>query len=112
MIAERLKIDINKEYTNRMLEIDVDGVFKPLNLIAKKKYMAKKLTNFDKVRKDGVEPQYTVEYKGIEVAKRDGCERSRSAIRDIFDIVLNNMTNIEDAKTLIYNYFEKLHEEM
>lgn len=56
-----------------MLEIDIDGVFKPLNLIAKKKYMAKKLVNFDKVVAKGVAPVFTVEYKGIEVAKRDGC---------------------------------------
>ena len=43
-----------------MLEIDVDGVFKPLNLIAKKKYMAKKLVNFDKVRLTKAAPIFTV----------------------------------------------------
>lgn len=51
---------INSEYKNGMLQIDIDGVFKPLNLIAKKKYMAKKLSNFDKVRFDGANPTFTV----------------------------------------------------
>lgn len=111
-IADKLKMDINKEYTNRMLEIDVDGVFKPLNLIAKKKYMAKKVANLERVRREGVQPVFTVEYKGIEVAKRDGCERARKAIRDVFDIVLNNVANIDDATSKIYDYFEALDREM
>lgn len=35
--------------------------------------MAKKVANFDKVILMGAAPVFTVEYKGIEVAKRDGC---------------------------------------
>jgi len=46
-IAEELKKNINKEYSN--LEIDVDGIFKPLILLMKKKYVARKLTNYDKI---------------------------------------------------------------
>ena len=111
-VAQKLKKDINNEYRNKMLEIDIDGVFKPLNLIAKKKYMAKKLDNFDQVRLQGMAPVFTVEYKGIEVAKRDGCEKSRTVIKDIFSIILNNMLKIEDATTQIYDYFESLDKEM
>jgi hypothetical protein len=33
-----------------MLEIDIDGIFKPILLLMKKKYVAKKLNNFDEVR--------------------------------------------------------------
>lgn len=46
-IAEELKKNINKEYDN--LEIDVDGIFKPLILLMKKKYVANKLTNYDRI---------------------------------------------------------------
>ena len=40
-IADDLKGRINKEYDN--LEIDIDGIFKPLILLMKKKYVARKL---------------------------------------------------------------------
>lgn len=43
-IADDLKKSINKEYTN--LEIDIDGIFKPILLLMKKKYVANKLQNF------------------------------------------------------------------
>ena len=46
-MAEELKKNINKEYSN--LEIDIDGIFKPLILLMKKKYVARKLNNFDAV---------------------------------------------------------------
>jgi DNA polymerase elongation subunit (family B) len=31
------------------LEIDIDGIFKPLILLMKKKYVANKLCNFDEI---------------------------------------------------------------
>jgi DNA polymerase elongation subunit (family B) len=43
-IADDLKKSINKEYVN--LEIDIDGIFKPILLLMKKKYVANKLQNF------------------------------------------------------------------
>lgn len=46
-IAKKLKKEINKEYTK--LEIDIDGIFKPLLLLMKKKYVAMKLKNMDEV---------------------------------------------------------------
>ena len=47
MVAEELKDRINREY--KSLEIDVDGIFKPIILLMKKKYVARKLANYDKV---------------------------------------------------------------
>lgn len=32
-----------------MLEIDIDGIFKPIILLMKKKYVANKLLNFDRI---------------------------------------------------------------
>ena len=46
-VADELKDQINKEYSN--LEIDIDGIFKPLILLMKKKYVARKLNNFDEI---------------------------------------------------------------
>jgi DNA polymerase elongation subunit (family B) len=51
----------------------VDGIFKPLILLMKKKYVARKLTNYDKIMA-GVDQtlNFNIEYKGIEVVRRDG----------------------------------------
>lgn len=46
-IADEIKIEINKQYHS--LEIDIDGIFKPLILLMKKKYVANKLTNFEDI---------------------------------------------------------------
>ena len=56
VVAKKLKKDINNEYTK--LEIDIDGIFKPLLLIMKKKYVAMKLKNFDEVLVKKVEPVF------------------------------------------------------
>lgn len=79
-IAEELKKNINKEYSN--LEIDVDGVFKPLILLMKKKYVARKLTNYDRIMA-GLDNtlNFNIEYKGIEVVRRDSFELARRFLR-------------------------------
>jgi DNA polymerase elongation subunit (family B) len=56
------------------LEIDIDGIFKPIILLMKKKYVANKLVNFDKIMaRIDHKPEFQLEYKGIEVVRRDGC---------------------------------------
>ena len=42
-IGQKIKRQINKEYS--YLEIEVDGIFKPLLLLKKKKYAAQTLVN-------------------------------------------------------------------
>lgn len=75
-----MKKNINKEYVN--LEIDVDGIFKPLILLMKKKYVARKLTNYDRVIA-GIDQKldFNIEYKGIEVVRRDGFELARKFLK-------------------------------
>ena len=82
VVAEELKDRINREY--KSLEIDVDGIFKPIILLMKKKYVARKLTNYDKVV-GGVskELSWSNEYKGIEVVRRDGFEMQRAFLKRI-----------------------------
>jgi len=38
----------------------------------KKKYVTRKLENFDQVIEKGEQPVFNLEYKGIEVVRRDG----------------------------------------
>lgn len=50
----------------------------------KKKYVARKLNNFDEViaGKDA-ELKFSIEHKGIEVVRRDGCELQRQFLKEI-----------------------------
>lgn len=84
-----MKKNINKEYVN--LEIDVDGIFKPLILLMKKKYVARKLTNYDRVIA-GIDQKldFNIEYKGIEVVRRDGFELARKFLKHTLEILMNS----------------------
>lgn len=80
---------INKEYDN--LEIDVDGIFKPLILLMKKKYVANKLNNYDRVIA-GLDHNlnFNTEYKGIEVVRRDSFELARRFLKRTLEILMNS----------------------
>ena len=86
--ANDLKKEINRAYAN--LEIDIDGIYKPLILLQKKKYVANKLTNYEDIifSNTKVEPKFTIEYKGIEVVRRDGCPISRAVLKNVIDILM------------------------
>lgn len=73
------------------MEIDVDGIFKPLILLMKKKYVARKLTNYDRIMA-GLDQNLTfnIEYKGIEVVRRDSFELARRFLRRTLEILMNS----------------------
>ena len=44
----------------------------------KKKYVANKLTNFDEIiLGTATQPEFSLEFKGIEIVRRDGCKIAR-----------------------------------
>ena len=48
----------------------------------KKKYVARKLNNFDRIiAGQDKETNFSIEYKGIEVVRRDGFELARKFLR-------------------------------
>lgn len=47
----------------------------------KKKYVANKLTNFDEILSGfSKEPKFSLEFKGIETVRRDGCKLARDTL--------------------------------
>lgn len=66
----QVKAEVNKLY--RLLEIDIDGVFKSLLLLKKKKYAALVVENHG-------EGRYTVkqELKGLDIVRRDWCDLAK-----------------------------------
>lgn len=76
MEGTRIKKEINKQY--KMLEIEMDGVYKPLLLLKKKKYASLKVDNFEELlRNPNTPPVYKQEIKGLDMVRRDWCGISK-----------------------------------
>ena len=111
-LGTMLKGEVNKMY--RHLEIDIDGVFKCLLLLRKKKYAA--LTIVGRNPKDQ-SLEYQQEIKGLDVVRRDWCilakQIGEKVIGEILsgqacDIVLTNINKIlnETAEKIKNNAYD------
>ncbi|ONH68414.1 DNA polymerase alpha catalytic subunit A [Cyberlindnera fabianii] len=99
-IGEDFKIKVNERY--RLLEIDIDNVFRRLLLHAKKKYAAMNVT-FDKA---GNETQ-TLEVKGLDMRRREYCPLSKEVSEYVLNKVLSD-EEPEDALNEVYAYLTEL----
>ncbi|KAI8644466.1 hypothetical protein BD408DRAFT_340513 [Parasitella parasitica] len=82
-IGQDLKNRVNLRF--KMLEIDIDGVFRRTLLLRKKKYAAKVVMK----QANGLYKE-ELEVKGIDIVRRDGCDLSRSTSERVLQIVLAN----------------------
>ena len=102
--SEAIKIGIEfKKLVNeryRLLEIDIDNVFKKLLLHAKKKYAALNVT----IGKDGKE-HTVLEVKGLDMKRREYCPLSKDVSTHVLDVLLSD-TDPESALQEIYAYLE------
>jgi DNA polymerase alpha subunit A len=67
-----VKSEVNKLY--RLLEIDIDGVFRSMLLLKKKKYAALSVSKIP----DG-SLRTTQEVKGLDIVRRDWCDLAKQA---------------------------------
>jgi DNA polymerase alpha subunit A len=65
-MGKRLKVEVNQLY--KCLEIEIDGIFKSLLLLKKKKYAALKIENAGTP-----DEKCTAEMKGLDMVRRDWC---------------------------------------
>lgn len=83
-----------------MLEIEMDGVFKPLLLLKKKKYASLKVDNFEDIlRNPDTVPIYKKEIKGLDMVRRDWCTLSKKVSEYALEKILsgaNKESVIED----------------
>lgn len=77
-----IKKEVNKRY--RLLEIEMDGVFKRMLLLKKKKYAAIKIER----GADGKEIE-VVEAKGLDMVRRDWCPLAKQASQFCLDQILS-----------------------
>ena len=102
-VREEFKKSVNERY--RLLEIDVDNIFRRLLLHAKKKYAAVNLTEVD--------GRYVekLEVKGLDMKRREYCALSK----EVSSKLLNEILSGEDQEVVlnkIHEYLRELAERM
>lgn len=102
-VGEDFKKSVNERY--RLLEIDIDNIFRRLLLHAKKKYAAVNLTEVD--------GKYVekLEVKGLDMKRREYCALSK----EVSSKLLNEILSGEDQEIVlnkIHEYLRELAERM
>ncbi|XP_018416639.1 PREDICTED: DNA polymerase alpha catalytic subunit [Nanorana parkeri] len=98
-LGNKVKSEINKSY--KLLEIDIDGIFKSLLLLKKKKYAAL-------IVEPTGDGKYTTkqELKGLDIVRRDWCELAKMAGNYVISQILSD----QPRDTIVENIQKKLME--
>ncbi|AEY97369.1 FAER381Cp [Eremothecium gossypii FDAG1] len=99
-IGENFKKLVNERY--RLLEIDIDNVFKKLLLHAKKKYAALNVS-FDKAGNEIT----SLEVKGLDMRRREYCPLSKEVSTQVLNTILSDQDS-ESALENVYDYMETI----
>jgi DNA polymerase alpha subunit A len=97
-VGNDFKKSVNEQY--RLLEIDIDNVFRRLLLHAKKKYAA---LNMVQVDDKFVEK---LEVKGLDMRRREYCQLSKETSQKLLNFLLSG----EDIETVVENVHEYLRQ--
>lgn len=100
-LGNKVKRSVNNSYN--LLEMEVDGIFKTLLLLKKKKYAAVKY------EAPYEEPFKTVtEYKGLDLVRRDWCELSKQVGLYILETILNIKGSKEETIMKILEFLREV----
>ncbi|SCV05714.1 LANO_0H13564g1_1 [Lachancea nothofagi CBS 11611] len=103
-IGDNFKKLVNERY--RLLEIDIDNVFRKLLLHAKKKYAALTVV-FDKDGNEGT----ALEVKGLDMRRREFCPLSKEVSIHVLETILSDK-DPETALQEVYEYLESIKEQV
>lgn len=103
-IGENFKKLVNERY--KLLEIDIDNVFKKLLLHAKKKYAALNVS----IDKNGNE-KVALEVKGLDMKRREFSPLSKEVSTHVLNTILSD-TDPETALQEVYEYLENIRSKM
>lgn len=103
-IGIKIKQEINKLY--RLVELDIDGVFKYLLLLKKKKYAAVILSK----AKNG-ELKSLPEYKGLDIVRRDWSKLASETGKFVLDHILSDQ-NADDRIANILAHLRQLKDDL
>lgn len=103
-MGKRLKVEVNQLY--KCLEIEIDGIFKSLLLLKKKKYAALK------IEAAGTPDEKIIrEMKGLDMVRRDWCPLSKSVGNYVLDQILSGKQR-EDVVMNLNEYLSDIGEKM
>lgn len=100
-IGEGFKVQVNERY--KLLEIDIDNVYKRILLHAKKKYAALNTT----LNKKTGELQNVLEVKGLDMRRREYCQVSKDISTYVLQKILSDI-DPEQALGEVYDYLEDM----
>ncbi|KAI9308481.1 hypothetical protein BJ944DRAFT_101122 [Cunninghamella echinulata] len=87
-----LQEKVNVRYN--LLELEIDGIFRRMLILTKKKYAALTVENKNNIWIESIES------KGLDLVRKDWCEVSREVSMEILKIILSDL---EDKNTIILN---------
>jgi DNA polymerase alpha subunit A len=103
-VGAEISKEVNKRYSK--LEIEMDGVFRSLLLLKKKKYAGLKVRDWDK-------QLFDLELKGIDMVRRDWCVMSKSMGGAILDQLLTpTAKSREDCLMWLEEYLRHIGKQM
>jgi DNA polymerase alpha subunit A len=98
-LGDTVKKEVNKMY--RTLEIEIDGLFRTMLLLKKKKYAARTIVfsyeNGKRIIKD------VAQSKGLDLVRRDWCDLSKDIGQYVLDQILSGQSR-EDVVDKIHNH--------
>ena len=103
-LGAQVKREVNRLY--RTLELEIDGVFKSMLLLKKKKYAALTVS----MAPDG-KHNVGKEMKGLDLVRRDWCIQSKDTGKFILDIILSGGDR-EEAVSKIHTHLEEIAKQM
>lgn len=98
-MGQDVKTRVNKKH--KCLEIEIDGLFKTMLLLKKKKYAACKEVNGRIIK----------EVKGLDMVRRDWCGLSKSVSEKVLDFILSD-TPKEQIVEQIFEYLSNVKKEL
>jgi len=103
-MGKKLKLEVNVLY--KCLEIEIDGVFKSLLLLKKKKYAALKVENFGTPDEKIVQ-----ELKGLDMVRRDWCPLSKRVGNFVLSEILSGKQR-EEIVMALNDFLSKVGKDM
>lgn len=104
-VGDEFKVQVNERY--KMLEIDIDNVFKRLLLHAKKKYAAMNVS----INKVTGEEVTTLEVKGLDMRRREYCQLSKDISTFVLMKILSD-ADPEEALQDVYTFLEEMRDKI
>ncbi|XP_015123944.1 DNA polymerase alpha catalytic subunit [Diachasma alloeum] len=99
-VAKKIKQEVNKAY--KKIELDIDGVFRYMLLLNKKKYAAVLMS-----KSASGKLEYQPDFKGLDIVRRDWCQLACDVGKQVIDHIFTEHA-IEEKTAKIREYLEKI----